>query len=118
MTQTITIPARVAWRNQRTEVITALTSDFTVTVTGNGDGAQCLDANLSKINSAQNKIVAVTEVIAGEDIEFATIEILETLKVEVDIDECSPTFLIYMKDDDGDFKPIEEMKEILTDVVS
>jgi hypothetical protein len=77
-----------------------------------------LDATLAKVNSAQNKIVAVPEVVAGEDIVFTSIEIKETLKVEGDTDGCSPTFLIYMKDNDNAFKSIEEMKEILTDVVS
>jgi hypothetical protein len=118
MTSPITVPARVTWRNQRTEVVSALTSAFTVTVTGNGDGVECLDATLLKVNSAQNKIVAVPEVVAGEDIVFTSIEIKETLKVEGDTDGCSPTFLIYMKDNDNAFKSIEEMKEILTDVVS
>jgi hypothetical protein len=118
MGQTQDIPTRVVWRDSRGTAYDALASELTISVTGNGSGAACLSSTITFESSAEGRTTAVEAVVAGEDVKFADVEILQTVIVTGDTDGCSPIFMLYMQDIDDAYKPIEGMKDILTGVVS
>jgi hypothetical protein len=114
MDQNIDIPARVAVRNGRGEVLPALTSDFTVSVTGNGSGAACLDATITKRDGAKGTTVAVPDPVDGQ-VEFTHFNVIQTLNVDGDTEGCEPVYMLFVKDTQAAvaYKPLEEFVEEL-----
>jgi hypothetical protein len=111
--QTINVPMKICVRNDRGVEIPALAADFTLSVTGNGFGAECGPATLTKRDGAKNGVIAVPDVVAGATPEFTKIEVLNTIAVDGDVATCKPVFFLLVKDNDSVYKPYQEFIEIL-----
>ena len=66
--QTIPIPAKMNVRNGRGVDIPALSSNFIISVTGTGEGAECGPATLTKRDGSKSGRIAVPDVVAGTDL--------------------------------------------------
>jgi hypothetical protein len=112
MDQTVTITGRGTARNGRGEVV--LSSTFTLAVTGDGSGAACQAATITKRDGSRGTTIAVPDVIDGAVV-ITEFSLMQTINVVGNTADCNPVFILLMKDTlDGDaYKPIEEMAEIL-----
>jgi hypothetical protein len=84
-----------------------------VSVTGDGSGAACLDATITKRHGSRGTTVAIGEPTENEGSTW--VNVYPTLRVDGSLPDCKPVYMLYIKDtNDGDtYKPAEEFLEIL-----